>query len=183
MKLVLLLLMCWFISVSVKEPISPRAVFGVKVSIGANSEVTSYVCYLYDGRTLSQKKMVDKESFVKIVSGHWPSIYNPKRQDYFEEHNIDCSILVDPITRKTSLGCAPFDSLWKIHFGTYPFQNNSEPGWGNKYHRPSPKQEKYLFNRYGIRRIEADYFLDTNFWMILNDVTDQDWINNYKSLY
>ena len=179
----LLLLMCWVLSVSIILPSSAKAVFGVKVSIGANSEVTSYVCYLYDGRYLTQKKMVDKESFVKIVSGHWPSIYNPKRIDYFEEHNIDCSILTDPITRKTSLGCAPFDSLWKIHFATYPFQTNSEKGWGNKYHRPSPKQEVYLYNRYGVRRIDADYFLDTNFWMILNDVTDPDWIQNYKSLH
>jgi len=183
MKVRLLLLFCWILSSSVIKTTASRPVFGVRVAIGANSTVTSFVCYLDNGYSLSRPKNVDAETFVKIVTGYWPSVYNPKRIDLFKEHNIDCAIYTDSITLKPVLGCLPIDSLWKIHFGTYPFNGISEMGWSNKYHRPSPKQEQFLFNRYGVRQIDSDYFLDSSFWMIMNDVTDKDWIKNYKSLY
>ena len=182
MKLKLLLLLCWVISSSIIKSPTARPIFGVNVAIGANSSLTTFMCYMYNGYSISQKKIVDTPTFVKIVSGFWPSVYNPKRIDYFKENNIDCAILTDSITLKPVVGCVPIDSLWKIHFGTYPFNNNSDLGWSNKYHRPSPKQEQFLYNNYGIRQIDADYFLDTNFWKIMHDVTDEDWIANYKSL-
>jgi hypothetical protein len=74
------------------------------------------------------------------------------------------------------------DSLWKIRFGTYPFKHRTDPGWSNKYHKPSPRQEKYLYDRYGVYHVDSDFFLDTSFWRLLQDVKDTAWINNYKSL-
>ena len=112
----LLLFIIWIISSSVIWQTTSRPVFGVRVSIGANSQITSYVCYLYNGRTLNRKRIVDKASFVKIVTGHWPSIYNPQRIDFFKENNIDCALLTDSITMKKVVGCVPMDSLWKIRF-------------------------------------------------------------------
>ena len=179
----LLLICIWLVSASVIRMEAVRPVFGVNVSIGANSQITSFVCYLYNGRVLTQKKIVDKETFVKIVSGVWPSVYNPKRIDYFEQNEIDCSMITDSITEKKIVGCLPMDSLWKIRFSTYPFQHKSELGWSNKYYKPSPNQEKYLSERYGISHIDGDYFLDTNFWQLLKDVIDVDWIKNYKSIH
>jgi hypothetical protein len=55
-------------------------------------------------------------------------------------------------------------------------------GWSNKLHKPAPKQEVFLYNNYNIKQIDADFFLDTNFWKLMNDVIDPVWINNYKSL-
>jgi len=159
-----------------------RPVFGVKVSIGTNSQITSFVCFLNNGRVLTKKRIVDQETFVKIVSGYWPSVYNPKRIDYFKEHNINCAIFMDSITLKPMVGCVPIDSLWKIRFSTYPYKHNTERGWSNKYHKPSPGQEQYLYNRYGIRHIDGDYFLDTSFWMLMEDVTDSSWIANYRAI-
>lgn len=176
------LFLCWILSASVLyiPPVYP--VFGVKVSIGANSQITSFVCYLNNGRVLSKKRVVDRDTFVKIVSGYWPSVYNPKRIDFFKENNIDCALILDSITLKPVVGCVPMDSLWKIRFSTYPFKHNPELGWSNKYHKPSPGQEQYLFNRYGVRNVDAEYFLDTSFWMLMNDVTDTDWILNYSAI-
>ncbi|MBL4862357.1 MAG: hypothetical protein JKY09_05000 [Crocinitomicaceae bacterium] len=159
-----------------------KAVFGVKVSIGANSKINTYVCYLYNGRVLTKKRIVDEQSFIKIVSGEWPTIYNPKRINYFAENNIGCGMIEDTNTLKKIGECVPFDSLWKIRFSTYPFQNGSERGWSNKYHKPSPLQEKYLHTRYGVGHVDGDFFLDTNFWLLLQDVRDPTWIQNYKSL-
>ncbi len=178
----LLLFIIWIISSSVIWQTTSRPVFGVRVSIGANSQITSYVCYLYNGRTLNRKRIVDKASFVKIVTGHWPSIYNPQRIDLFKENNIDCALLTDSITMKKVVGCVPMDSLWKIRFSIFPFVHNSDIGWSNKYNKPSQGQEKYLSKRYGIDHIDGDYFLDTNFWKIMQDVVDPIWVNNYKSI-
>ena len=78
--------------------------------------------------------------------------------------------------------CPPLDSLWKIRFATYPFKHKTDIGWSNKYHKPAPRQEKYLFERYGVDHIDSKFFLDTNFWRLLRDVNDPNWIKNYKSL-
>ncbi len=177
------LILLWVISSSVIEMNSNRPVFGVKVSIGANSQITTFVAYNYNGRVLTKKRVLDRETFVKFVSGHWPSIYNPYKKDYFAEHNINCALITDELTNKKIIECLPIDSLWKIRFSTYPFQHNIEKGWSNKYHKPSPKQEIYLSNNYGVNHIDGDFFLDTNFWKILQDVSDPIWIANYKSLY
>ena len=176
------LILLWVISSSVIEMSAVRPVFGVKVSIAPNSQIKTFVCYNFKGRNLTDKRVLDRETFVKFVSGHWPSIYNPYRKDFFKEHNIDCALINDEITNKKIVGCVPLDSLWKIRFSTYPFQHNLEVGWSNKYHKPSPKQEIYLSNQYGINHIDGDFFLDTNFWKIMQDVSDPIWIANYKSL-
>ncbi len=175
-------ILCWLLASSVIFVQRARPVFGVKVSIGPNSQTTSFVCFLDNGRVLTQKRIVDRETFVKFVSGYWPSIYNPNRVDFFKEHGIDCAIIKDSITQKPGVGCVPMDSLWKIRFSTYPFMHNPEPGWSNKYHKPSPGQEQYLFERYGVAHVDGEYFLDTSFWMLLKDVTDPMWIANYKAI-
>ena len=183
MFLRLAILAIWGICVSVNPTsVEPRGVFGVRVSIGANSDITTYVCYINTGRTLTHKKICDENTFIKIVSGFWPSIYNPDRLNYFELNNIGCDVFEDSVTMQKIPVCDPFDSLWKIRFSVYPFRTRDEIGWSNKYHKPSPMQEIYLSERYGIKQIDGDFFLDTNFWRILKDVTDSDWIANYKSL-
>jgi hypothetical protein len=179
------LLVIWGMFVSIipanSDP-EPRAVFGVRVSIGANSMLTTFVCYINTGRTLTHTRVCDEDTFIKIVSGHWPSIYNPKRENLFELNGLGCNVFEDSITLQKIPSCVPFDSLWKIRFSVYPFRTGNEIGWSNKYHKPSPAQEIYLTNRYGINHIDGDFFLDTSFWMLLKDVTDPDWIANYNSL-
>lgn len=172
----------WICCSSIVYKVESRAVFGVRVSIGANSTINTYVCFIYDGRSLTQKRIYDEQSFIKVVSGHWPSIYNPNRINYFEKNNIGCGVAIDSITMKEFSYCEPFNSLWKIRFATFPFQNSSEMGWSNKYHKPAPKQEIYLHDRYGIESVDANFFLDTSFWMLLQDVQDSTWIMSYKAL-
>lgn len=178
----ILFLCFWMMTSSVLYSPYAKGVFGVKVSIAPNSKITTFVCYLYNGRVLTHQRVVDKDTFVKFVSGFWPSIYNPDRVDLFKEHNIDCSIIEEEVTRKKVVGCVPIDSLWKIRFATYPYRTLAEDGWSNKLHKPSPSQEQYLYNRYGVRSVDANFFLDTSFWMLMQDVTDPNWIANYKSL-
>ena len=182
MKPFAFMLLCWFICSSVMEEPSSRAVFGVRVSVGANSQINSFVCYLDNGRVLSQKRVLDKETFIKIVSGYWPSPYNPQKKNLFEEHEIDCGVFMDSTTMEMAPFCIPLDSLWKIRFATYPFKGRSDRGWSQKLHMPSSKQHQYLSGRYGISHIDGDYFIDTSFWKLMTDVMDPVWVANYKSL-
>lgn len=155
----------------------------MKISIGGNSQITTFVGYLHDGRTYSRQRIMDRNTFIKVVSGYWPSEFNPERTNYFEENGIDCGVLKDSITLEEFCYCDPFDSLWKIRFSMYPFRNGPlDEGWSPVLHKPSLKQDKYLYDRYGVKSVDFSFFLDTSFWMLLHDVSDSNWIANYKSL-
>ncbi len=172
-----------FLCSSILLPPRSKPIFGVNIAIGANSQITTYVCYLYNGYSLNRKRIMDKKTFIKFVSGEWPSIYNPNGINFFEEHGISLIEKTEERTSKTYLDCAALDSLWKIRFSTYPFLYNNELGWSNKLFKPSPNQEIYLKERYNINHIDGEYFLDTNFWLLLSDVVNPEWVDNYKSIH
>jgi hypothetical protein len=177
------LIVCWFLCGSVvKSPPQPRAVFGVRIAFQANSEMTTYVCFLDQGYALTCKRILSKTEFIQIASGKWPSIYNPKRINYFEERKLNCGMFRDSFEIKENPVCVPFDSLWKLRFSTYPYRSSGEMGWSSKLYRPSEKQELFLSTNYNVRSIDEQFFLDTNFWKLLSDVQDPVWIAKYKSL-
>lgn len=179
----LFLLVCWLLSCSVvSKPAETRAVFGVRVSLQANSQVISIVGFIDNGRVLTHKRVLTKDDFVRFASGFWPSIYNPGRVNMFEEHNLLCGMYKDSTTGIQYPYCLPVDSLWKLRFSDYPFNTSYETGWSNETRKPSPKQEEYLWKNYGVYNIDMNYFLDTNFWKILRDVQDPLWVSNYRSL-
>ncbi len=178
----LLLILSLLVSASFAPAERAKGCFGVCVSMGADGSICTYACWLDNGRILTNKRILDKESFIKIVSGEWPSVYNPERINYFEEHGIEGGVIFDSTEWKDVAYCQPLDSLWKIRFATYPFKHNTEMGWSNKYHKPSPKQERYIYERYNVNSVDLNYFLDTNFWRLLQDVNDTNWVKNYRSL-
>jgi hypothetical protein len=160
----------------------PHGAFGVKISYQSTGKLTSYIAYIDNGRVQTHLKQITETEFIKIASGHWPSIYNPTRRNYFKENNFDCGILKDSFTLKDYTYCVPLDSLWKIHFEKNPLDITKGNGWSNKQFNPSLKQELYIFNRYGVSHLDGSYFLDSNLWKLLADVQDQNWIANYKCL-
>jgi hypothetical protein len=166
----------------VPNPPKPRGVFGVRVAFQANSEITTFVCFVDAGYAFKNKKILNKMEFIQIASGKWPSIYNPDRVNFFEQRQLNCGIMRDTFEIREQPYCIPIDSLWKLRFSTYPYRSSSEMGWSSKMYRPSEQQELYLFNNYNVRSIDEQFFLDTNFWKILNDVQDPIWIANYKSM-
>lgn len=177
-------LLIWIFCSSVFYPVQTvRGVFGVRVSFSSNSQILTFACFIDNGRTLTNKRLVSRDEFIKIASGHWPSIYNPKRLNYFEERNLTCGIVIDSFSFKESTYCVPFDSLWKLRFSIYPFREGSvEDGWSSKLYQPSSKQAIFLYNNYNVRNVDGDFFLDSNFWNLMSDLQDPVWIANYKSL-
>lgn len=172
----------WACCSSVIRLAETRAVFGVSVNMQSNSTLYMIFAYTDNGRALTNKKYMGKDEFVKIASGFWPSVYNPKKINLLQNNNLPCGLETDPITNKAIPGCGPLDSLWKIRFSDYPFNNGQEKGWSTQLYKPSSKQALYLYKNYNIYDIDVSQFIDTNFWKIMRDVQDPKWIKNYRSL-
>ncbi len=180
--LITLLIFTWLLASSVLTTSIARAVFGVRISYQANGNLTTFMVCLDNGRVLTHHKILTQNEFVQFASGNWPSIYNPRRINLFENNELSCGIFTDSFSHKQTTFCFPADSLWKIRYASYPFRNSSEEGWSNNLMKPSTKQQLFLYHNYGIKNIDGDYFMDTSFWKLLRDVQNPQWITNYKSL-
>jgi len=179
-----LFIICWvFITALTPPPKEGRVIFGVRIAMGHNSQMTSFIAMRYsaDG-ILREKRTFAHEEFIKVLSGYWPSPFNPNRINYFEQENVLGGVLVDSLTKKNYPYCPALDSLWKIRFSDYPFQGGNESGWSLGMYKPSLKQEKFLADRYHITNLDIDYVTDTNFWVLLRDVSDSLWIDTYRSI-
>ncbi len=175
------------ISISFKsaDQTEMRYVFGVRIATGANSQLVSYIAQKYsaDGILRGQRMFSNKDEFIKVVAGFWPSPFNPGKIDYFELNEIEGGVYVNDTIQAKIAYCPALDSLWKIRFSDWPHHGYNEQGWSLDKYRPSLKQEEYLAKRYHIRSLDLDFIVDTNFFQLLKDVSDPTWISNYRSLY
>jgi len=183
MYLRIFLLFCWLICASVVQNPTLKPVFGVQVRFQSGTTMYSLVAFLDDGRALTYKKMLTKDDFIKIASGYWPSIYNPSKENLFEKYDISCGMINDSIHLKPIPMCFPVDSLWKLRFSDFPFMNVDEKGWSSELNRPSARQAEFLRINYKVDNVDLNYFLDSNFWNILKDVQDANWVESYKALH
>lgn len=160
-----------------------KIVFGVRIATEANSQVVSYIAIKYgSGGVISSKRVfTSKDEFIRVLSGSWPSPFNPKRINYFELNKVRGGVFKDSVLRKEYPYCPSLDSLWKLRFSDWPYNNRPlETGWSLNRYKPGPKQEKYLCDRYNIKHLDFDYIVDTNFWNLMRDVSDSSWIATYK---
>ena len=176
------MLLLWLSLVELSNPKSfDHSVFGVRISQVATGNIVSFIAMRYstDGN-LREKRPCNKDEFIKIISGFWPSNYNPKRENLFEKNGIFGGVYVNDSLLQKVAYCPALDSLWKIRYSDFPFQGNNEKGWSLNSNKPSLKQEKYLSDRYHIKQLDFEYIIDTNFWNLLKDVSDSTWISNYR---
>jgi len=160
-----------------------HVVFGVRIAMAQNSQMTSFIAIRYSSNgILREKRSFNREEFIKVLSGFWPSPYNPKRINYFDQERVLGGVYINDTFLEKIPYCPVFDSLWKIRFSDYPFRGGSEVGWSNGMYKPTLVQQQYLIERYHIKYIDQDYFIDTNFWMLLRDVSDSTWRVNYHAL-
>ncbi len=179
-KWIFLLLAVFFLSG--KEPvIKSKAVFGVRISISGNSGM-----YVFEGRRYDSNGMIrdhslmTKDDFIRFASGEWPSIFNPKRENFFQKYQIFGGVEhIDSFNIKVPY-CPAIDSLWKIRFNLSPFKGGMDFGWANNGYGPSLAQKKYLSDRYQVKNLDGEFFVDTCLWMLLKDVRDSLWIADYK---
>ena len=173
----------WVICCSILPKQDPHGVFALKIGIQGVGTLYSLHAFINNGRTLSHQRILTNQEFIKFASGFWPSIYNPKKINYFKLNNINCGVEKDVNNITNHSYCIPLDSVWKLEYIYFPFSNNAESGWAKGKYGPSEKQFNFLKENYNVNSFENSYFIDENLWKILIDIQNQEWIENYKSLY
>jgi hypothetical protein len=181
MRTVLIILTAFlFLSVQFKAEL--RTMFGIRVAPQATGEMLTIVAFFSDGLMQSNRKILSRTEFIQFASGNWPSKYNRNRINLFELNDVAGGIYVDSVTNEKIPFCFALDDLWKLRYRHSPFKGESEEGWSQDDFLPSPQQQIYLHKNYGMEHINTRFFVDTNFWKILHDVGDLDWIDNYRNL-
>jgi hypothetical protein len=179
---IVFLFLIWGICCSILPNPTIRGIFGVKIGVQATGQLYFLQAFINNGRTITHQRLLTKDEFTKFASGYWPSIYNPNRFDYLHEYKLYCGLALDTASQQKHCYCLPLDSLWKIRFSNFPFNNNSETGWSRLPFKPSASQEEYLKDRYNVNNLNVSYFIDEKFWLLLKDVQDPIWVKQYKSL-
>jgi hypothetical protein len=159
-----------------------RHSFGVRIGLTVDSQIVNFAGFIYnDGRLVTNQNLT-KEDFIRFASGFWPSRFNPKRENFFEKYNVPGGLLTDSITGKKIPFCPTLDSLWKICYSDHPFRGSSEKGWSQELYKPSRKQFLYLDSVYGVKSISHDFFHDTMFWRLLQDIDTPNWKEHYMTI-
>lgn len=153
--------------------------FGVKIGLLPTGGLTQYALIYYKENQLISIQEVSLDYVVKIGTGEWPIPRTAIFHDYFEEYGVHGDTLEDGTVIDYA---SAFDSLWKVRFNAHPYDHKKGKGWSQGEIRPSLKQQQYIYDRYGVRGYDQDYFSDSSFFKLLKDVMDPTWIANYKSL-
>lgn len=178
-----LLLCCTaFLFLSVQFRSELRTVFGIRVAYQATGQMVTLVAFFSDGKMQSHRKILSVKEFIHYASGDWPNIYNRNRIDLFQLNDVAGGIYIDSVTQEKVPYCFALDNLWKLRYSHSPFKGQSEEGWSQDKFLPSPQQQKFLHTNYGMEHINTKFFIDTNFWKLLRDVEDPEWIEMYKNL-
>lgn len=132
------------------------------------------------GDRIASIQPVSKERMIKVGAGKWPIPGTHKFHNFFAEQEM----YVFPADTQDVFNIeASIDSLWKVRFSAHPFSQGLDEGWSQGDFRPSLKQQKYIYDRYGVRGYDQDYFVDSSFFKLLKDVQDPGWIKTYKSMH
>ncbi len=169
---------------TVLEQQTDRSVFGVRIGLASNGQMVTFIgLTITPSGTVRNQRFYTHDEFIHVLSGDWPSPFNPGKKNLFEVNKVIGGIIVNDTFMKKYAYCPAFDSLWKIRYADYPTLGGTrEPGWSLGIYTPSLKQVKYISDRYHISYLDNDYVVDTNFWQLLRDVTDTAWIIEYKNL-
>lgn len=154
--------------------------FGVRIGLLATGKLTQYALVYYRDNKLISTQPISLTRLLKIGSGEWPVPNSATFHNYFKQNNIKNDTLKSGEIVNFQ---AAFDSLWKIQFPVYPYNHQRGLGWSTGDAKPSLKQQAYIYNRYGVRGYDQQYYADTSFFKLLKDVVNPTWIDHYKALH
>lgn len=180
----IIILLFLIIGISFTKQMNPssepyRVSLGVKIGTLPNNELNQYAVLFYRNQKIESVQGITLNQLIKIATGEWPIPRSTVFYDYFKENGVCNDTLADGTIEDYT---DAFDSLWKIRFNVHPFQYKLGNGWSQGEFKPTLKQQAYIYNEYGVRNFDLDYFADTSFFKLLKDVLDPQWIANYKSL-
>lgn len=166
-------------------PLATRQ-FGISLTTGMNNQLyTIFVVKEFEGRVI-QADPITREQFVLQAQGLVASPANPDKENLFRKYGVAMCLPEGPdTTGRYVADCPVFDDLWKLRFWEYPFrlQQGQHPGkgWAEKREAPSPRQ-LLLLTEYGILHLN-DIARGENAFLLLRDVGDSTWVDNYRKGY
>ncbi len=157
--------------------------FGMSLATGANGQLFSlFVVKVYNGEVL-ESAPITREQFIRQAQGRTFSKANPDADDLFRKHRVTaCTLPADSAAMGYLTDCLTLDNLWKLRFWEYPLAMSDASrmgkGWSEKPSIPSERQQM-LLSDYGITYPTALCRGD-NFFRLLRDMGDPDWVDNYR---
>lgn len=158
---------------------SNRISLAVKIGILPTGGLQQPALVHYRGGRRASIQPVTRERLIKVGAGKWPAPKTKYFHDYFADYAID--VFGTDSTEAFDINAA-LDSLWKVRFSEYPLKGGKGSGWSQGDYRPTEKQRAYIYNRYGVRGYDQEYFADSSFFKLIKDVMNPGWIEHYKSL-
>lgn len=163
-----------------KMAMTTEVSLGVKVGMLPSGGLYQFALIYYRNGSLATIQPVTRERMLKVGTGKWPIPGTQKFHDFFAEEGM---YIFPKDTQEVFNINASVDSLWKLRFAAHPYSQNAKHGWSQGDYRPSLKQQQYIFDRYGVRGYDQDYFTDSSFFKLLKDVQDPAWIEQYKTMH
>lgn len=165
-----------------------KSEFAITLCPGANNALLNYAVVLTSGGKIIKTTHFSEQSFFMQITGRMNSTANPKFKNLLKEKVLDtCDCIMEPYFNKyEGYNCIPFDELWKIRFKYDPrFQNMKElpeyQGWAKDAYAPGKLQSEYIRKRYNINSFN-DLIVGDYMYLLLNDVQDTAWIENYRTM-
>ncbi|MBL8010510.1 MAG: hypothetical protein JNJ64_07875 [Flavobacteriales bacterium] len=157
--------------------------FGISLATSLNSQLMScFLVKVFEGEVIATEPLT-RDQFLLQVRGLAQSKANPHGTDLFAEHGVDaCKVQQAEDGRRTVPYCEVLDELWKLRFWDYPLHvqdgQRVGKGWAEEPLNPSPRQMLLLSN-YGLRH-PTDLCHGDAMFRLLRDVSDPDWVDNYR---
>ena len=187
-SLLIVLTLLLFVMLAAKHPeqnnseIKNRVAFGVKIGLLPTGGLTQYALVHYRNGRRAGMQPISLDELIKIGSGKWPIPGTRVFYDFFNDEGLYELPKTDSTVERSIDYRAAFDSLWKIRFAEHPTHSGMGRGWSQGDARPSLKQQAFIYETYGVRGYDQDYFTDSSFFKLLRDVLDPEWVDYYKSL-
>jgi hypothetical protein len=188
--LIFLLFPIWNQSEGIQSSIfyQGKAEFAVVICPGINSSYLNYAIVTKSGDKILKTQHLTEQSFMMQITGRMSSPANPKLKNLLREKVSDtCDCVVDNLYKKyLGHNCEPFRLLWKIRYKYDPQNHHLKDypdyqGWAFTNYSPGIKQGEYLNKRYNINSL-SDFIVGDYMFLILKDVQDSVWINEYYYL-
>lgn len=152
---------------------------GVKIGMLPTGGLYQFALIYYKNGKKTSIQPITQDRMIKVGTGKWPIPGTRTFHDFF----ADQQMYVFPEDSQGVFNLqASIDSLWKIRFNEHPYIPNFDHGWSQGDYRPSLKQQAYIYDRYGVRGYDQEYFMDSSFFKLLKDVQDPLWIQAYRTM-
>lgn len=156
--------------------VGSKSYFGILVSVSTVGYDMTYAVITEESNGTKSHRHITRVDFVHIAQGKWKMRPNMQQENLFDKYGIEWGY-----NERNQLHCPVLDTLWKIRYRELPHKRGVT-GWANDAYMPSPAQQIYLFDNFGVYNINTNFFEGENVWKLLQAVSSDEWKAMYKSL-